>query len=162
MDTLTIRRSTAADLTEVDLLFASSYPRLLAADYPPSAIVTAIPLLARAQPHLLKSGRYFVAETSEGRIVGAGGWSRSGAVQSRGEVRHLVTDWRMTRRGIATAIVRQVIGDAAAAGVSALDCLATRTAVPFYSALGFRALGPVTMALRPGIEFTAVRMIRDI
>jgi hypothetical protein len=52
------------------------------------------------------------------------------------------------------------MAQAAEAGVRRLDCLSTRTAAPFYAALGFVALGPVEVALRPGIAFPAVRMER--
>ena len=46
------------------------------------------------------------------------------------------------------------------AGITRLECLSTRMAVPFYAALGFRVLGPVEVPLRPGIVFPAVAMIR--
>jgi GNAT superfamily N-acetyltransferase len=163
MQTLTIRRATLADLAAVDELLAASYPRLLAGDYPPSVIVTALPILSRAQPRLVGSGRYYVVETDDGAVVGAGGWSggRSGAV-GRAEVRHVVTDWRLTRQGIGRAILEQVIRDAKVAGATGLDCLSTRTARGFYAAMGFRELGPVSVTLRPGIEFPAVRMDRPL
>jgi hypothetical protein len=32
--------------------------------------------------------------------------------------------------------------------------------VPFYGALGFRVVGPVTVTLAPGVLFPAVRMVR--
>ncbi|MFZ5710713.1 MAG: GNAT family N-acetyltransferase [Pseudomonadota bacterium] len=164
MDTLTIRRTTLADLAAVDALFASSYARLLARDYPPSVVVTALPILARAQPHLLASGRYYVAEDADGRILGAGGWSgaRFGWSAGRAEVRHLVTDWRMTRRGIASALMAHVFAEARRAGAVGMGCLATRTAVPFYLSAGFRPVGPVSVPLRPGIDFPAVRMDRAL
>ena len=56
-DTLTLRHATPSDLAAVDALLARSYPRLLAADYPPSVLVTAVPIIARARPELLASGR---------------------------------------------------------------------------------------------------------
>ncbi len=40
--------------------------------------------------------------------------------------------------------------------------LSTRTAVPFYEALGFRVLHEAEVGLRPGIVFPAVRMMRQI
>ena len=67
----------------VERLLLRSYPRLLAADYPPSVMVTAVPLLARAQPGLLASGRYFVAEGANGRVLAAGGWSSGRAGEPR-------------------------------------------------------------------------------
>ncbi|MFC2969689.1 GNAT family N-acetyltransferase [Acidimangrovimonas pyrenivorans] len=166
-----IRIARAADLAAIDALFARSYGRLLAADYPPSIRVTAIPLLSRAQPRLVTSGRYYVAVGAEGTILGAGGWSPAGPGQEadplpeaadvgRAHVRHLVTDAGHTRRGIGRALMGRVFAEARTAGIHRLDCLATRTAVPFYSALGFVTLGPVEVALRPGIDFPAIRMQR--
>lgn len=158
--TLILRRAVPSDLGAVDRLLQRSYPKLLAADYPPSLMVMAVPLLARAQPGLLASGRYFVAVGAEGRIVAAGGWS--GGRGGLGEVRHVATDPEATRRGIGRALMGAVMGDARAAGVVRMLCLATRTAVPFYRALGFAEIGPVVITLRPGIEFPAVRMGRAL
>ncbi|MFN0115834.1 MAG: GNAT family N-acetyltransferase [Paracoccaceae bacterium] len=161
METLTVRRAALPDLAELDALCAASYPRLLAKDYPPSLRVTAIPVLARAQPGLIGSGRYFVAEDADGAIRGAGGWSgRPGAKAA--EVRHLFTDWRMTRRGIARTVMGHVFADARKAGFGRIGCHATRTAVPFYVALGFRPEGEVVVPLLPGIGFPVVRMDRTL
>ena len=75
-DTITLRLATPADLAAVDALLARAYPRLLAADYPPSVLVIAVPLIARARPELLASGRYWLACDSAGTVLAAGGWSR--------------------------------------------------------------------------------------
>ena len=157
--TIAIRAATPADLSAVDALLARSYPRLLAAHYPPSLRVMAIPHLARAQPALLASGLYYVAVGAGGDVLGAGGWSR-GRDRSRGEIRHFVTDARHVRQGIARRIMERVLAETRAAGVRQLDCLATRMAVPFYTAMGFADLGPVLVGLGPGIDFPAVRMRR--
>jgi GNAT superfamily N-acetyltransferase len=162
-DVLTIRLATPADLAEVDALLAHSYPKLLAADYAPSVLVLALPIISRARPELLASGSYFVALDGAGRMVGAGGWTRGApdsgdATRGTGHVRHVVTRAGEVRRGIGRALMGCVMDHAAAAGVRRLDCLSTRTAVPFYKALGFRATGPVEVPLRPGIVFPAVRM----
>jgi len=164
---LTVRVARTEDLAEVDALFARSYPRLLARDYPPSTLVLALPLLSRAQPELLRSGRYYIAQDGTGAIRGAGGWSftepGSGqAVGQTGHVRHVVTDDRVTRRGVGRAILGRVFIDARVHGLTRLTCFSTRTAVPFYEAVGFRRLDDVTIALRPGIDFPAVRMSREI
>ncbi|WP_136645025.1 GNAT family N-acetyltransferase [Tabrizicola sp. YIM 78059] len=165
--TISLRRASPADLAAVDALLARSYPRLLAADYPPSILVLAVPRIARARPELLASGTYFLAEDVRGRVLAAGGWTRgnlAGAEGSgdSGNVRHVATDPDMTRRGIGRALMAQVMRDACGAGVEWLDCLSTRTAVPFYLALGFRPLHPVDVPLAPGIIFPAVRMLADL
>ena len=162
LEALTIRVSDAGDIAAVDALLARSYPALLKRDYPPSVMVTAVPRLSRAKPELLTCGTYYVAETAGGEIVGAGGWTptrrRSGAV----EIRHLVTDHRRTRQGIARRLMVQALGEARRAGATAAQALATRTAVPFYQALGFVPLGAVEITLDRGILFPAVQMQRTL
>jgi GNAT superfamily N-acetyltransferase len=168
-DTLTVRPATIADIAAVDALLARSYPRLLRSDYPPSVIVTAVPLIARAKPELLASGTYFVAEDSDGTILGAGGWTARGPQGEQGarlgHVRHVVTDDRALRRGVGRAILSRTLEQARTAGVTSLACLSTRTAVPFYTALGFRPSAPgteVLIPLAPGIAFPAIAMIRTL
>jgi hypothetical protein len=76
---LTLRPATPADLAEVDALPGRSYPRLLAADYPPSVMVLALPIIARARPELPASDTWWLAQEADGRIVGAGGCTRAAA-----------------------------------------------------------------------------------
>lgn len=160
--TITIRKSRPADLTLADALFSESYPVLLRDDYPPSVRVLALPLISRARPDLLLSGTYYVAEDPEGRLVAAGGWTRSARHAGIGQVRHVVTDHRRTRQGIGTALMTHIIDRARAAGIRHLQCQSTRTAVPFYAACGFRLLGPIEVPLAPGISFPAMAMERGI
>lgn len=163
-ETLTIRTATRADLGRVDALLGRSYPALLKADYPPSVMVTAIPLLARAQPRLLASGSYFVAEDQEGEILAAGGWSVKpwiiGGRPDFGHIRHVATDPRHVRKGIGRRLMTHAIARAEAEGIVQLECLSTLTAVPFYRALGFQEIGPFNACFTPGIDFPAVRMRR--
>ena len=159
-ETLVIRATGPEDLAAVDALLARSYPRLLKADYPPSVMVTAVPLISRARPELVCSGTYFVAETFGGTLVGVGGWSRRRGPARRAEIRHLAVDPEHLRRGVGRALFRHIFATAEAAGVRGYDCLATRTAVPFYRAMGFAEVGPVSVPLGPGIVFPAVRMVR--
>lgn len=166
-DTITIRPTTEHDLAAVDALLAASYPALLKRDYAPSVLVTALPLISRANPALLRSGSYYIAETGEGQVLAAGGWTRSppqGGVglPEIGHVRHVATHPAHLREGLAQAIVTRVLSDALAAGVERMICQSTRTAVPFYRAMGFRARGEIIVVLRPGITFPAVEMERAL
>ncbi|WP_323786155.1 GNAT family N-acetyltransferase [Thalassovita sp.] len=163
---LTVRRSTADDMIAVDMLLSRSYPALLKADYPASVLVTALPIISRAQPDLLRSGTYFVVE-KDGNICGAGGWTR--AAPQRGEdaaqtghIRHVVTDHRQTRQGIGRALMTTVLADAKEHGMLNLHCQATLTAVPFYTALGFLPQHRIDVPLRPGITFPAMFMLRAL
>ncbi len=163
-EVLSIRPTTKRDLAAIDALLSRSYPALLKADYPPSVLVTAVPLLSRANPALVASGTYFVAEGG-GEILGAGGWTRAaplggGGGRRVGHIRHVVTDYRRTRQGIGTRLMAHIVSDAASAGMDRLECFSTLTAEPFYVACGFRRLGPMTVSLRQGIDFRAVHMRR--
>lgn len=165
---LTIRTTRREDLSEIDALFQRSYPVLLKDHYPPSVRVMALPIIARANPALVASGRYFAVTDGWDRIIGAGGWSgmdprlqRPGA-PTTGHIRHVVTDHTRVRQGIGRALMGHIFDDARAEGVLRLDCLSTRMAVPFYAACGFDEVGPVSIDLRSGIEFPAVLMQRSL
>lgn len=159
-----VRLAELDDLMAIDALLAASYPVLLKPDYKPSVLVTALPLISRAQPGLIASGSYFVAELG-GELVGAGGWTfqapggRPGT-RGVGHIRHVVTSHRHVRHGIGRALMSNVILHAKGSGAFKLDCLSTITAVPFYAHMGFVDIGPVDVQLRPGITFPAVRMER--
>ena len=157
-----IRPAGPADLAAIDRLLARSYPALLRADYPPSLLVLAVPRIARARPELLRSGTYHVAEGPDG-IVAAGGWTRSAPVAGEGaaglgHVRHVATDPDHLRRGHARRLMEHALAEARAEGMTAMACLSTRTAVPFYASLGFRRVEEVEVPLGPAIAFPAVRM----
>ena len=159
-ETITIRATGPGDIAAVDTLLARSYPRLLAADYPPSVMVTAVPRIARARSGLVTCGTYYLAEDARGRALGAGGWTRNPRRPERAEIRHMVTDPAHLRRGIGRALLEHIVAQAGRHGLGVFDCLATRTAVPFYRAMGFVELGAAEVALGPGIAFPVVRMIR--
>lgn len=164
---LTLRPTTMADIGRIDALLARSFPTLLKADYPPSVLVTALPLIARANPGLVRSGRYYLVEDEAGRALACGGWSLGGpqggvGPRDLGHVRHVATDPGALRRGLASAILERCLAEARAAGMTWMMAQATRTAVPFYRALGFEDRAEIDVVLRPGIVFPAVEMARGL
>jgi N-acetylglutamate synthase-like GNAT family acetyltransferase len=161
-EVIAIRTARPADLAAVDALLARSYPAQLSADYPPSVMVTAVPLIARARPELMGSGHYFLAVNAEGGVVGAAGVTSASGRVAVGEIRHVVTDHRLTRRGIGRALMLHVFDHARGLGLRRLDCLSTRTAVPYYRALGFDLLGPAEITLAPGIVLPVLRLSREL
>lgn len=162
METLeyTIRIARPDDLNRLDDLFGRAYPKLLKADYPPSVLVTSLPIISRAQPRLLASGTFRVAELADGRLISAGGWTPRKTTPELGDVRHVVTDDRYLRRGIARKLLEDCLAEAASQGVHVMTCQSTLTAVPFYRSLGFDVLGDMVVELPRGIGFPAVRMQR--
>ncbi len=166
-DNITLRIARQADIGALDRLFQRSYSRLLAADYPPSVLVTAVPVIARAQPALVASGQFYVVEDGEGRVLGAGGWSLQApgghpATSGTGHVRHVATDPDAVRRGVGRLLLEHIVQAARASDVSTLHCQSTLTAEPFYRSLGFEPQGRMTVPLRGGIGFPAVFMIRRL
>lgn len=163
---LTVRVAEPTDLDVLDRLFGSSYPVLLKPDYPPSTLVTAVPLISKAQPALIASGSYFVVCDTDG-IVGAGGWTMQApggkpGMRGIGHIRHVVTDHRRVRQGIGRKLMEHVIRHAQGSGMRQLHCQSTRTAVPFYTTVGFVAQGEIDIPLRPGISFPAIFMTRTL
>ncbi|WP_316014222.1 GNAT family N-acetyltransferase [Roseobacter sp. HKCCA0434] len=132
-----VRTAISDDIPGIDALLARSYPRLLAADYPPSVLFTALPLISRAQPALVTTAAV-------------------------GHVRHVASDPERLRRGIARRLLEHVIAKARAAGLTRLDCLSTRTAVPFYEAMGFGVVAPRDIPLAPAITFPAIETTRSL
>lgn len=160
---LNLRPATPADQTAVDHLLARSYPALLAASYAPELLAAALPLISRARPELLACGTYWLA-LSQGRVVGAGGWTRNDPSAKEtdsalGHMRHVATDPDCLRLGIGRSLVQKVKVEARTAGMTGLGCLSTLTAVPFYQAMGFAVLATEEVLLPGGIAFPVVRMV---
>ena len=151
---------TPRDTSAVDALLAKSYPRLLKVDYPPSVLVTAIPIISRARPELMASGTFY-GIWDDGVLLGVGGWTPN-RPRGEAEVRHVATDPDVVRRGVGRALMTHVFEAARAAGRRDMRCMSTRTAVPFYEAVGFRRMQEGSVTLGPGIEFPAVLMRRRI
>jgi N-acetylglutamate synthase-like GNAT family acetyltransferase len=163
-----IRRAKPDDIGAIDTLLQRSYPRLLKPDYPASVLVTALPRMIQAQPALIASGTYYVAESDTGDLLGAGGWTavipgQGGQKETgRGNIRHVVTDPDAVRQGVARAILYHSFSTAQAAGLTWLHCMSTRTAVPFYEAVGFTAQGEIVVTMAPGVSFPAIAMTRAL
>lgn len=164
----TVRPTQPSDLAEIDALLGRAYPVLLKPHYLPSVFVTAMPHITKAQPRLLASGTYFGVVDESGQIIGAGGWTANapGMPAERsskvGHIRHVVTDPDVVRQGIGRLLMDHIFQSAKSAGIVRLDCLSTLMAVPFYAACGFEMVEKTTVNLRPGIDFPAVFMHRDL
>lgn len=161
-----IRPTTRRDIATVDALLAASYPVLLKGDYAPSVLVTALPLISRAQPKLVTCGTYY-GVFDDGDLVGAGGWTLEapGGASARakvGHIRHVVTDHARVRQGIGAALMTHILDAAAKAGVAFMACQSTLTAAPFYRAMGFDGEQVISVPLRAGISFPAVSMGRSL
>ncbi|WP_339772245.1 GNAT family N-acetyltransferase [uncultured Pseudosulfitobacter sp.] len=156
-----IRPATATDRAAVDALLMRSYPVLLARDYAPHELAAALPLMTRARPELLACGTYYVIKDCDA-VIGAGGWTPDADDPTLGHIRHLVTDPRQLRAGVASWLMHRSFDAARAAGVRRMECWSTRTAERFNQAVGFRTLGPLDVRMGDQVSFPAIRMERTL
>ena len=160
-----VRPTTRMDIPAVDALLARSYPVLLKPDYASSVLVTAVPLISKAQPALVCCGTYY--GVFDGNVlVGAGGWTSkppggSHPTEGVAHIRHVVTDPQRVRQGVGHIMMNHVFAQAQSAGIKRLMCQSTRTAEPFYQAAGFERLNEIEVPLAQGVKFPAVLMMRD-
>src|SRR6266404_5267820 len=94
--TYPIRIAGPPDLDAVGALLVASYSSLLATRYESDMLRRVLPFITKAQPALLASGTYYVAESEPGNLVGCGGWttSRPGTgeiIEGEAHIRHFAT-----------------------------------------------------------------------
>ena len=160
---LTIRPAVENDVPAIDAVLARSYPKLLSADYDAETLAVALPMIAVTRPALLADQTYFVACLGD-RIVGAGGWTcvvpgQDTVISNRGNIRRLIIDDQMTRRGIAAALMTHIHENAAVDGMTEMYVLSTRTAVPFYAAQGYAPLREIDARMgKTEITFPSIEM----
>jgi len=162
-----IRTAQPEDADAVTALLGICYRRLMADAYEPGLLEQALPLITRANPSLLASGTWFVAESEDGENVGCGGWTpdEPGTSESRrgvGHVRHFATHPEWTGRGIGRAIHEAAERQARQAEITLLVCYSSLNAVAFYEAMGFRAVRAIEVPLTHNLLFPAMLMEREL
>jgi GNAT superfamily N-acetyltransferase len=101
--------------------------RLFAVSYDSKILRLALPYIIKANPALLASGTYYVAETEPGILVGCGGWTAekpgSGETAAgEAHIRHFAIHPEWTRRGIGASLLARCIRDARSLGIRKLHC----------------------------------------
>lgn len=162
-----VRIASPADHDNVSSLLLASYPTLLRGAYEDALLDAVLPAMTAAQPALLESGSYYVAETAAGFVVGCGGWTRErpgdGEVQEGlAHVRHFGVHPEWTRQGIGGAIYARCREDAKKAGVTKFECYSSINGEAFYAALGFERLEVIKVKMINDIDFPSVRMLATI
>jgi GNAT superfamily N-acetyltransferase len=163
-DEITIRAATPGDEAMLSDLLAASYAQL--AGYDPHGLANAMPLMAQANPKLLASGTYYIAEIG-GVAAGCGGWSveKPGSgevVEGVGHIRHFGTHPAFLRRGVAKQLLQHCIDEATRLGMRMLMSQSTLPAEVFYATAGFRRLGIIDVEMGPGIVLPAIEMRLDL
>jgi hypothetical protein len=164
--TLSIRIARPLDFDAVSGLLLSSYSNVLADRYDRELLEIALPFMTGANPRLLASGTYYVAESNDGTLVGCGGWSRERpgggeTVQGEGYVRHFATHPKSLERGIGRSLLARCFIDAQPL-IRTLHCFSTLNAEPFYRACGFETIGPIDVPMGPTLKFPCILMKRRL
>lgn len=159
-----IRIATPRDAAGVSRVLAASYNVLYRGWYADEVLDAALPGMTRANPTLLASGRYFVAE-KEGKIVSCGGWSEDkpnlGRVPRLAHARHFATDPDFINRGCGGAILARCLHEATAASFLEMETVSSLTAEAFYARYGFRPLSIVNAPVG-AVSFACVLMRRPL
>jgi N-acetylglutamate synthase-like GNAT family acetyltransferase len=160
-----VRVATPDDAAVVSALLDASYSTLLQSHYEPALLTVALPLMTRANPALLASGTYYIAETGDGRAVGCGGWTmeRPGTgdvADGLAHIRHFATDPKWVGKGVGRELLSRSIRDAEARAVKALECYSTLNAEKFYGSAGFTRIRAIEVPFTPETRFPAIHMTR--
>lgn len=156
-------------------LIARSIRALGSADYSPEQIEAALRGAFGVDTQLIRDGTYFVIVTTAGEIVACGGWSRrrtlfgSDARVERDEswldprtdaakVRAFFVDPAHARRGLGRRILERSEADAAQAGFSRLELMATLPGVRLYEKCGYLAGASIVHPLSGGLSIVFVPM----
>jgi GNAT superfamily N-acetyltransferase len=163
---LNIRLATPADAEALSALIFASYSRLYKGWYADDELAAAVPLMSKANPHLLGSGTYYVAELA-GEIAGCGGWTETPPgggqiVKGTAHIRHFATHPDHIRQGVARGLIERCLADAGERRVSLFKCMSSLPAERFYARLGFRRVGPADFVLPGGVRLAAIVMERDV
>jgi GNAT superfamily N-acetyltransferase len=162
-----IRVARPADSEAVSALLAASYSSLLAEHYDSNTLGRGLPFMTAANPTLLASGTYYVAEGKAGNLVGCGGWTKARpgngeVIEGEAHIRHFATHPEWVRRGVGTSLLARCFSDARLLGIRKLHCFSTWNAERFYRAFGFDTVGPIDVPMGPSLTFPGVLMSREL
>ncbi|HYK04826.1 MAG TPA: GNAT family N-acetyltransferase [Thermoanaerobaculia bacterium] len=171
-----IRKATPVDLPAIAGVMQASFASLGVGFYDEAQLASAIRYIAVPDRQLVDDGTYFVAVEEE-RIVACGGWSArtklfSGPASEdaaegwldpfhdAARVRAMFVDPEYSRRGLGRLILQASEADAAHAGFTRFELMATLPGVPLYRTGGYEAVEEVTVELPDGVRLMCVRMRR--
>ena len=185
--TISIRVASSLDHSAVSDLLMHSYPTLLAGAYSADILTAALPLMVKANPVLLASGTFYVAEMlmssstreesasgvmvgSDGEclVIGCGGWTREapGGASGTGEfvsdesahIRHFATHPHYIGRGVARKLMEKCVHEASRDGAKTLHCCSSLNAEMFYTRMGFKRVCEALVPMSSSVHFPCIMM----
>lgn len=162
-----LRTASPDDRAPVSDLLGLSYQVLMAGAYPADLLAQALPMISKANPVLLASGRYGLIEDEAGRLLACGGWSleRPGSgdvVEGLAHIRHFAVHPDAVRHGLGRQLYQWCEDAARIAGMTDFECHASLNAEGFYRRLGFRRSREFGLQLRAGITLPAIEMMKEL
>ncbi len=176
---LTIRLATETDIPAIQALIGESVTGLSSEFYSSRQIASALAHVFGVDSQLISDGTYYVAST-EGQIVGAGGWSKRktlfGGDQLKSDrmdpsldpekdaarIRAFYVHPAWTRKGIASRILDACEDAAGTAGFSEIELVATLPGEPLYLARGYRKMEAIKIETPDGESLPAFRMTKTL
>ncbi len=162
-----IRVTSLKDKESVTALLQASYPKLMSSRYSLEILFTVLPAITQANPSLLLSGTFYVAETTNKLIIGCGGWTRekpgTGEIKTGiGHIRHFATHPEWVGKSVGRKIYERCEQEAKIANIDSLECYSSLNAEGFYRALGFKAIKNIDVTFGKNQKMTTVWMRRFI
>lgn len=173
-----LRLATPRDIPELQALIQVSVRALSMGFYTPAQTEAALVHMFGVDSQLVADGTYYVID-NESMLIAAGGWSARqtlyGGDQAKRETDSMLDpatmpariraffvhpDW--TRRGLARKIFAECEAAARVRGFSDFELVATLPGEPFYRALGFIPLEPISIPLPGNVTLPCLRMHRSI
>jgi len=176
-----IRLARLEDVPALQALIETSVRGLQAGEYSAAEIEGALGHALGLDTQLIEDGTYFVVETTDGVMVGCGGWSwREKLCGSDGldaasscggsgteavgtaKIRAIFVHPGWARRGLGSLILKHVEARAEASGFRRLEMGSTLTGVPLYSLRGYRETERMGIALPNGETLAVVKMVKAL
>lgn len=162
-----LRVAIPEDGAAVSELLSLSYAALMAEAYPDVLLAKALPLITKANPTLLASGRYAVIADETGRLLACGGWSveRPGSrevIPGLAHIRHFAVHPDAVRRRLGRQLYGWCAQAARAQGMNVFECHASLNAEAFYRALGFERSQEMSLRLTADVMLPAIEMRKEI
>jgi GNAT superfamily N-acetyltransferase len=173
-----IRLARLDDIPALDVLIPLSVRALQVNDYTEAQREGAIGPVFGVDRQLIDDQTYFVAENSNGEIVGCGGWSKRrtkcGSSAGRTDpdplidprtdaarIRAFFVHPDYARRGIGRAILSECEEALLAAGFNRAEIAATLTGEQLYVSAGYRVTEHFDIPLANGLPLPCVRLAKD-
>lgn len=157
-----VRKAEDTDLGGITALLERCYPILMSTAYPEDILTATLPVMTKANPQLVASGRFFVVE-DENTIIGCGGWSfetpgTGVIIEGVAHIRHFAVDPEHSRKGIGQAIFQRCAKAAKKADAKKFQAFSSLNAEPFYKNMGLERRDQFSVLMGNGTEFPVIFM----